>query len=36
MDGRMDRGMDTQNFRQYNIIPLLLFVAGHKKGQESQ
>ena len=27
----MEAPTDTQNFGQYNIIPLSLFVVGHKK-----
>ena len=29
-DGSTDGWRDTQNFGEYNIIPLSLFVAGHK------
>ena len=31
-DRLTDEWADTQNFRGYNIIPLPLFVAGHKNG----
>ena len=32
MDLSTDGRTDTQNFGWYNIIPLPLFVAGHKNG----
>ena len=36
IDGQMDKRMDIQNSGRYKIIPMPLFVVGHKNRNEAK